>query len=92
MPAELQAISCVATRKRGADMVWSIPCIPHTSRNGQQSKMCINPVYVWTERGPDITVSAIAHEARRGEKGRPRPPGKEQLVAAAGDLANVYDG
>ena len=22
--------------------------------------MCINPVYVWTERGPDITVSAIA--------------------------------
>jgi hypothetical protein len=22
--------------------------------------MCINPVYVWTERGPNNTVSAIA--------------------------------
>ena len=32
----------------------------------RRSKMCINPVYVWTERGPDITVGAITHKARRG--------------------------
>jgi hypothetical protein len=53
--------------------------------------MCIKLVYVWTERGPGITVSVIVHKARRGEREGPCLPDKEKHVAAAGDLANVYN-